>query len=85
MQPIILQLIGLSANADHELDVSAGKGLIYVTLAEETDTTDEVWASIAYSFDHEVSHHAGEVWHEDGYSAIALRPYSEIDDVYNIE
>ena len=83
MHPIILQVLGLS-DADHVLDVKSSTGLIYVTLAPETAHTDEVWASISFDFDYEVSHHAGEIWRDEGYFSRALHPYSEIDEVKNI-
>lgn len=46
-----LRLLGLCQNADHDiwLQPNRANGEIYILLAEATETTDEMWASVQFT------------------------------------
>lgn len=85
MLPVLLQVLGLSTNADHELDLSDKNGTIYVVLAPETKTTDEVWASIAFSFEYERDYYHEDVYYDEGYRAVDVVSCDEITKVHHIK
>lgn len=85
MHPIILKALNISADADHELNVKAGTGVIYVTLAPKTSTTDEVYAEIAFSFEYERDYYHEDVYYDEGYRVVDVVSCDEITKVYHIK